>query len=173
MKKVYFWAFIAIAMSFCCCCNKQNKCFTDEDSTYLEVESLNFNEIDIQVKAGELSPTALDYVNLYRTFLNKESDCNKGKEPLIDFICNFISDATFQKERMKISDDMQERLSNFELTFKFMLDDDGTLCGWSQLDCTHAAYLAGWLDSEWMYCLSFERNGLDGQWYLTEFIELD
>lgn len=173
MKKLYFLALTAVSTLFFCCGNKENKCFTTEDSTYLEVESLNFKEIETQVGAGELSPTALDYVNLYRSFLNDKSECNSGKESLKDFICKFVSDAQFQDERMKLSEEEKKSLDNFFLSFKFMLDDDGTLYGWSSLSSTKASYLAGWLDSEWVFCLNFERANPDEPWYLTEFIEID
>lgn len=173
MKKSYFLAFTAISLVLFCCSKKENKCFTSEDSTYLEVESLNFNEIEMQVKAGELSSTALDYANLYRSFLNEESECNSGKEGLKDFICDFISDSGFQQGRMKISDAEKKELAQFQLSFKFMLDDDGTLYGWSSLSSTKASYLAGWLDSEWVYCLNFERASAEDPWYLTEFVEID
>lgn len=105
--------------------------------------------------------------NIYK---NRQSACNRGSEPLIDFIERFCDDKEFRKSRIKLSKrvDIVNKINRktFEITVP---DRNGFFMSWDDIEDNSAFFSSGWMESEMSERYEFRR--IDGEWYLVDYIE--
>lgn len=103
-------------------------------------------------------------------YANRQSACNKGSEPLIDFIERFCDDKEFRKSRIKLSERIDIANKITRKTFNITVpDSNGFFTSWDDIKEDLAVFSSGWMESEMSERYEFRR--IDGKWYLVDYIE--
>ena len=109
-------------------------------------------------------------IDNYRLFLSDDAECNQGEESLKSFICKFLSNMSFLKNRISLC---KKELLWFDIkdipTFRFVFDhDDGAVASWVSLEDNRASYRIC-VGMEWAESYDFARVG--GKWYLIGYFD--
>lgn len=110
------------------------------------------------------------HINNYEDFLSDESECNKGEEPLKEFICRYSHDEKFRESRIRVNGKNIDTIftKSSEEDFKFFYRPIAEIKSWDSLSYLRARFIeAVKYDIEASY--SFSR--INEKWYLTDYFD--